>query len=152
MTIRELIENKNAKVAIIGMGYVGLPHAIEIANAGMEVIGLDIQQKRVDALNRGESYVQDVKNDNLKKIAAAGKFQASTDFSLCANADILIICVPTPLDKYKIPDVSYIVNAANEVKKYLRQGQLVILESTTYPGTTEEILLPLLKETGLKCG
>jgi UDP-N-acetyl-D-glucosamine dehydrogenase len=152
MTIRELIENKNAKVAIIGMGYVGLPHAIEIANAGMEVIGLDIQQKRVDALNRGESYIQDVKNDNLKKIVAAGKLQASTDFSLCANADILIICVPTPLDKYKIPDVSYIVNAANEVKKYLRQGQLVILESTTYPGTTEEILLPLLKETGLKCG
>jgi len=152
MTIRELIENKNAKVAIIGMGYVGLPHAIEIANAGMEVIGLDIQQKRVDALNRGESYIQDVKNDNLKKIVAAGKLQASTDFSLCANADILIICVPTPLDKYKIPDVSYIVNAANEIKKYLRQGQLVILESTTYPGTTEEILLPLFEKTGLKCG
>ena len=152
MTLTESIESKSAKVAIVGMGYVGLPHALEIANAGMEVVGLDVQQKRVDALNRGESYIQDAKSDDLKKIIAAKKFQASTDFSLCANADIIIICVPTPLDKYKIPNVSYIVNAANEVKKYLRQGQLVILESTTYPGTTEEILLPLFEETGLKCG
>ena len=152
MELKNKIENKTAVTAIVGMGYVGLPHAAEIAGAGMEVIGLDVQEKRVAILNHGESYISDVSKDALEKIIAAGKFKASADFSLLARADVIIICVPTPLDKYKIPDISYITAAANEVKKYLRRGQLVILESTTYPGTTEEVLLPLFAETGLKCG
>lgn len=152
MELKNKIENKTAATAIVGMGYVGLPHAAEIAGAGMSVIGLDVQEKRVVMLNRGESYISDVSKDALERIIAAGKFKASADFSLLARADVIIICVPTPLDKYKIPDISYITAAANEVKKYLRRGQLVILESTTYPGTTEEVLLPLFEETGLKCG
>jgi len=152
MNLEELINDKAAKVAIVGMGYVGLPHAVEIANVGMRVFGLDIQQDRVDKLNRGESYIQDVKNEDLQKIIASGKFEASSDLSLFKEADVIIICVPTPLDKYKIPDITYIKNAAAEIRKYLRRGQLVILESTTYPGTTDEVLLPMFEETGLKIG
>jgi UDP-N-acetyl-D-glucosamine dehydrogenase len=152
MDLEELIKDKKIKVGIIGMGYVGLPHAVEIANAGMEVAGIDVQQKRVDQLNRGVSYIGDVKNADINKIIAAKKFKATTDLSVLAGVDVIIICVPTPLDKYKVPDVSYIKNSALEIKKYLHQDQLVILESTTYPGTTEEILLPLFEETGLKCG
>ena len=152
MNLQDLIDQGKAKVAIIGMGYVGLPHAVEIANAGMQVFGLDIQQKRVDSLNRGESYIQDVKDADLQKIIAAGKFRASVDFSPVKDADVVIICVPTPLDKYKIPDISYIRDSSREAGKYLRPGQLIILESTTYPGTTDEVLLPLFEENGLKCG
>jgi len=150
--LEQLIKEKKANVAIIGMGYVGLPHAIEIAHAGLKVIGIDIQQKKVDLLNTGKSYIQDVKDSDLSKIISVGKFSASNDFSCLSRADVIIICVPTPLDKYKIPDISYIKNSAAEIKKYLRAGQLVILESTTYPGTTEEVLLPIFEETGLKCG
>jgi len=152
MALEEKIINREAKVAIVGMGYVGLPHALEIARAGMEVIGLDIQQKRIDQLNKGESYIQDVKNSDLACIIEIKKFHASTDFSLVKDAQIIIICVPTPLDKYKIPDISYIKNSAGEIKKHLQPGQLIILESTTYPGTTDEVLLPLFEEAGLKCG
>jgi UDP-N-acetyl-D-glucosamine dehydrogenase len=152
MNLEELIKNRQAKAAIIGMGYVGLPHALEIARAGMPVCGIDIQQKRIDQLNAGESYIQDVKDNELQEIIAAKKFEATTDFSKLAEADVIIICVPTPLDKYKIPDISYIVNSAKEIKKYLRPGQLVILESTTYPGTTDEVILPMLQESGLKAG
>lgn len=152
MKLNDLIKEKKAKVAIIGMGYVGLPHALEIARAGMEVIGIDIQQKRIDQLNSGKSYIQDVKDNELEEIITAKKFFATTDFSKLAQADVIIICVPTPLDKYKIPDVSYIVSSANEVKKYLRPGQLVVLESTTYPGTTDEVILPMLQATGMQAG
>lgn len=150
--LKQLIESKQAKVAIIGMGYVGLPHAVEIARAGMFVFGVDIQQKRIDLLNQCQSYIQDVKNDELKEIIDLAKFVGTTDFSVVKGSDVIIICVPTPLDKYKIPDISYIQNSVREIKKYLRKGQLVILESTTYPGTTDEVLLPLFEETGLKCG
>lgn len=152
MDLKELIETQKAKVAIIGMGYVGLPHAVEIANVGMEVLGLDIQQKRVDALNNGKSYIQDVASGELKKIIVSGKFKASVDFSLLKNVDVIIICVPTPLDKHKIPDISYIESSVARIKKYLRKDQLIVLESTTYPGTTDEVILPLLEESGLKCG
>lgn len=152
MNLQDLIQTKDAKVGIIGMGYVGLPHALEIARTGMQVFGLDIQQSRVDSLNRGESYIQDIKNEDLSEIIAAGKFKASADFSLLKTADVIIICVPTPLDKYKIPDISYIKAASAEIKKYLRPGQLVVLESTTYPGTTDEILLPFFEGSELKCG
>ncbi|HOX29983.1 MAG TPA: nucleotide sugar dehydrogenase [Candidatus Paceibacterota bacterium] len=152
MNLYDLIKKKKAKTAIIGMGYVGLPHALEIARAGMQVFGIDIQQKRTNLLNAGKSYIQDVKDSELQEIIDARKFQAFADFSKLAEADVIIICVPTPLDKYKIPDVSYIVNSVNEIKKYFRPGQLVILESTTYPGTTDEVILPILQESGLKCG
>jgi len=152
MELKNKIENKTAVTAIVGMGYVGLPHAVEIASAEMKVIGLDVQEKRVEMLNHGESYIQDVSNDDLKKVIAVGKFKASADFSLLAQADVIIICVPTPLDKYKIPDTSYIEASAAKIKKYLCKDQLIILESTTYPGTTDEIILPLLEKSGLKCG
>lgn len=152
MNLEELIKEKNAKVAIIGMGYVGLPHAVEIAKAGFEVVGLDVQQKRVDDLNKGKSYIQDIKSEELEKIIKNKKFQASTDFSLLQRADVVVVCVPTPLDKYKIPDISYIKNSAQEVKKHLHKSLLVILESTTYPGTTEEVLLPIFEAGGMKAG
>lgn len=152
MNTEESIKTKRAKVAIIGMGYVGLPHALEAANSGMDVTGVDIQQEKVDSLNAGKSYIQDVKDADLQAIVDSKKFHASTDFFSLAEADVIIICVPTPLDKYKIPDISHIVSSASEIKKYLRPGQLIILESTTYPGTTDEVLLPLFEKTGLKCG
>jgi UDP-N-acetyl-D-glucosamine dehydrogenase len=152
MELEELITSREAKTAIIGMGYVGLPHALEIARAGMMVYGIDIQQKRIDQLNAGQSYIQDVKNEDLKEIIDAKKFAATTNFSVLDKADVVIICVPTPLDKYKIPDISYITTSTGEVKKYLHPGQLVILESTTYPGTTDEVILPMLEATGLRIG
>jgi len=152
METEDKINDKSAKVAIIGMGYVGLPHALEIAKAGMTVFGIDIQQKRIDGLNAGKSYINDVKDADLQKIIGEKKFKASTDFSALASADVVIICVPTPLDKYKIPDISYIRNSAEQISKYLHRGQLIILESTTYPGTTDEVLLPIFEESGFKAG
>ncbi len=150
--LENLIKNKKARVAIIGMGYVGLPHAVEIAKIGFSVSGIDIQKKRVDSLNQGKSYISDVKDKDLKEVIENKKFEATTSFDILENSDIVIICVPTPLDKYKVPDVSYIENSANEVKKRFHKNELIILESTTYPGTTEEILLPMFEETGLKVG
>ncbi len=152
MNILAKIKNKKDKVAVIGVGYVGLPHIVGMAQKGIEVIGLDIQKKRVDMLNAGKSYVVDIKDSQLGEIIRSGKFRATGDFSTLKDVDVAIICVPTPLDKYKIPDVSYIINAAKEVKQYLHRGMLVVLESTTYPGTTEEVVLPLLEESGLKAG
>ena len=146
------IKNKTAKVAIVGMGYVGLPHAVLIAKAGFEVFGLDIKKERVDSLNKGKSYIEDVEDKDLKEIIRKRKFWAFNNFQPLKTADIVVICVPTPLDKYKIPDISYIKNSALEIKKCLHKNELVILESTTYPGTTEEVILPILEETGLKIG
>lgn len=146
------IKTKEAKVAIIGMGYVGLPHAVLIAKAGFFVLGIDIQKERVESLNKGKSYIQDVEDKDLKEIIGNKKFHAFNNFELLKEADVVIICVPTPLDKYKIPDISYIRNSAEEIRKRLHKNELVILESTTYPGTTEEILLPIFEETGLKAG
>lgn len=152
MSLENLIKNKKAKVAIIGMGYVGLPHALEIARAGFFVSGIDIKKERVENLNKGKSYIGDVLSKDLKEIIKAEKFRAFDNFKPLKTADIVIICVPTPLDKYKIPDISYIKASAEEVKKQFHKNELVILESTTYPGTTEEVLLPLLEESGLKIG
>ncbi|MDD5638547.1 MAG: nucleotide sugar dehydrogenase [Candidatus Pacebacteria bacterium] len=150
--IEGLIKNKIAKVAIIGMGYVGLPHAMEVARVGFFVSGIDIQKKRVNSLNKGISYIDDVKSKDLKEIIKNKRFKAFNNFEPLKTADVVIICVPTPLDKYKIPDISYIKNSANEVKKYLHKDQLIILESTTYPGTTEEVLLPTFEGNGFKVG
>ena len=152
MLLRKLIKTKKAKIAIIGMGYVGLPHAVEIAKADFFVSGIDVQKKRVSSLNKGISYIKDIESADLKKVLKKKKFKAFNDYSLLKTADVIIICVPTPLDDYKIPNLFYIKSSVEEIKKYLRKGQLIILESTTYPGTTEEIILPLLQETGLKVG
>lgn len=150
--LESLIKNKKAKVSIIGIGYVGLPHAIQIARAGFFVSGIDIKKERVNALNKGNSYIQDVKSKDLKDIIKKKKFRAFNNFESLSKADIVIICVPTPLDKNKIPDVSYIENSAEEVKKRLHKNELIILESTSYPGTTEEVLLPIFESKGMKVG
>jgi UDP-N-acetyl-D-glucosamine dehydrogenase len=145
-------ESRDILFGIIGLGYVGLPLAVELAHAGYRVLGLDISQRVVDGLNNGRSHVKDVPDAQLKEILASGRFTATTDGSALRAADAISICVPTPLSKFKDPDVSYIVAATETIKKVLRSGQAIILESTTYPGTTREIMLPALESTGLKVG
>src|SRR5690625_3902858 len=132
------LNNKTAKVGVIGLGYVGLPLAVEKAKAGYDVVGLDIQQKRVDQVNNGENYIGDVVDDELKVLVKEKKLIASSDYSLIKEVDAVAICVPTPLDIYKQPDTSYVESSANEIVKYVHEGMLIVLESTTYPGTTEE--------------
>ncbi|TKJ41566.1 UDP-N-acetyl-D-glucosamine dehydrogenase [candidate division LCP-89 bacterium B3_LCP] len=146
------IENRQSQVAVIGLGYVGLPLATEFANAGFKVCGLDISKEKVDSINAGENYIADVPDELLAELVQKGSLKATTDFSSLANYDAISICVPTPLSKTGDPDLSYILQALSEVKKYLRKGHIVVLESTTYPGTTEEVLQPELEESGLKAG
>ncbi|MGP0073578.1 MAG: nucleotide sugar dehydrogenase [Bryobacteraceae bacterium] len=150
--LEEKIRTRTARVGIIGLGYVGLPLAMEFANAGFCVTGIDIQESKVAQLNRGESYVQDVPTDTVKKWVSAGRFRATSDFSSILDLDTINIAVPTPLRKTKDPDMSYIVSACQETAKHLGPGKLVILESTTYPGTTDELVLPMLEESGWKVG
>src|SRR5271157_476422 len=150
--LKEKIETKTARVGIVGLGYVGLPLAVEFAKAGFHVTGIDLQQSRVDRLMQGESYVQDVPSTDVAQLVNAGKFDATTDFSIVRQLDTINICVPTPLRKTKDPDMSYIVSAADEIAKYSHPGLLVILESTTYPGTTDELLLTTFEKHGLKVG
>jgi UDP-N-acetyl-D-glucosamine dehydrogenase len=150
--LEEKIKNRTARVGIIGLGYVGLPLAMEFAKAGFSVTGIDIQESKVSQLNRGDSYIQDVPTDTLKKWVSGGKFRATSDFSVILDLDTINIAVPTPLRKTKDPDMSYIVSACQETAKYLRPGKLVILESTTYPGTTDELVLPMLEASGWKVG
>jgi UDP-N-acetyl-D-glucosamine dehydrogenase len=150
--LKEKIESKTARVGIVGLGYVGLPLAVEFAKAGFHVTGIDLQQSRVDRLMRGESYVQDVPNEDVSQLVSAGKFDATSDFSVVSELDTINICVPTPLRKTKDPDMSYIVSASDEIAKFFHPGLLVILESTTYPGTTDELLLPTFEKHGLKVG
>ncbi len=154
-TAAELIkkaEKRETLFGIIGLGYVGLPLAVELANAGYRVLGYDISQRVVDSLNQGKSHIKDISDAQLGKVAKAGLFTATTDPDRLGEPDAISICVPTPLSKFKDPDVSYIVAATDAVKKTLRKGQAIILESTTYPGTTREIMLPALESTGLKVG
>jgi UDP-N-acetyl-D-glucosamine dehydrogenase len=150
--LREKISSKKARVGIVGLGYVGLPLAVEFAKAGFTVTGIDVQENKIAALNRGESYVQDVPTPALLPLVSERKFTATTDFSVVRDLDTINICVPTPLRKTKDPDMSYIVSAAQEIAKYFHPGLLVILESTTYPGTTDELLLPMFEQSGLKAG
>ena len=145
-------ESRDILFGIIGLGYVGLPLAVELAHAGYRVLGLDISPRVVDGHNNGRSHVKDVPDAQLKEILASGRFTATTDGSRLRAADAISICVPTPLSKFKDPDVSYIVAATETIKTVLRSGQAIILESTTYPGTTREIMLPALESTGLKAG
>lgn len=146
------INNKTAKVGVVGLGYVGLPLAVEKANAGYQTIGFDVQEKKVNMVNEGKNYIGDVVDENLKQIVEAKTLRATTDFSFVKDVDTICICVPTPLDLYKQPDLSYVVESTKSVAQYLHKGMLIILESTTYPGTTEEVLKPILEESGLKCG
>jgi UDP-N-acetyl-D-glucosamine dehydrogenase len=146
------IEKKRAHVGVIGLGYVGLPLAVEFAKAGFKVTGIDSWRKKVNTINAGKSDVEDVAASTVTKLVASKKLTATGSYAAVAKTDIIVICVPTPLGKTKDPDVSYILSAVSGIKKHLRLGQLVILESTTYPGTTEELILPMLEETGLKVG
>lgn len=146
------LKNKTAKLGVVGLGYVGLPLAVEKAKAGYEVIGFDVQDKKVEMVNRGENYIGDVVTDDLKSLVESGKLKATTDFSFIGEVDTVCIAVPTPLDVYKQPDLSYVIKSTRDVSNFLRKGMLVVLESTTYPGTTEEVIKPILEESGLKCG
>jgi UDP-N-acetyl-D-glucosamine dehydrogenase len=145
--------SRTAKIAVLGMGYVGLPLAVIFAEAGFEVIGIDPIQEKVDLLNRGESYIIDVPTEQVKKLVGAGRLKASTDYSVIKSVDAVSICVPTPLRKTGDPDLSYIVNAAHGLSLYVHPGMIVVLESSTYPGTTRELVLPELTGDGnLKVG
>lgn len=149
----ELINKRRANIGIIGLGYVGLPLAITFANAGFNVTGIDPNQEKVDSINRGESYILDVPNAHVRKHVEAGRLRATTDYSLLAEIDAVSICVPTPLRKTGDPDLSFIANASESLAPYLHRGMVIVLESSTYPGTTRELVLPKLSECcGLKVG
>ena len=148
--IKNLIEDKTACIGVIGLGYVGLPLIVEFASKGFQGIGFEVDQKKAAAINSGKSYIVDVSDEDVAKCIDSGKMTATTDFSALNKCDVVIICVPTPLRKTKDPDMSYILSAGAEIQKYMRTGQLVILESTTYPGTTDEVLQPMFEKAGYK--
>jgi UDP-N-acetyl-D-glucosamine dehydrogenase len=150
--LSEKIRNKTARVGVVGMGYVGLPLAVEYSKAGFPVTGIDIQVSKVEALNRGESYIQDVSTSEVAELVQKKTFSATADFGAVADLDTINICVPTPLRKTKDPDMSYIVAACERIAEYFHPGMLVILESTTYPGTTDELVRPMLEKSGLRVG
>ena len=151
--LEQKIRDRTARVGVIGLGYVGLPLAIEFAGVGFEVTGIDVQESKASQINAGHSYIQDIPTPTLQPLVADGKLKATTDFSVIADLDTLNICVPTPLRKTKDPDMSYIVAACDDIAKYLSPGKLIILESTTYPGTTDELVLSKLESaSGLKVG
>lgn len=152
MALMDKINDGSAVLAVVGLGYVGLPLAVEMGKAGHRVIGVEISTDKAAALNRGESYIGDVPSADVQQLAEKGLFSATTDFSRVAEADAVAIAVPTPLDDNQAPDVSYMVAAANSVLPYLHPDMVVTLESTTYPGTTEEVIQPILESTGLKVG
>ena len=147
------IENKEIVVGVVGLGYVGLPLAVEKAKAGFKTIGFDVQKSKVDSVNAGHNYIGDVVDSDLEKLVKEGKLSATVDFSFVKDVDFIAICVPTPLDKHQEPDISYVKSSAEEIAKYLMPNTMVVLESTTYPGTTEELIKPILENgSGLKCG
>ncbi len=148
--LTELIVEKRSCVGVIGLGYVGLPLIVEFCLKGYRGIGFEVDRKKADQINAGRSYIVDVSNENVQRCVNSDKLTATTDFSELANCDVVVICVPTPLRKTKDPDMSFIIAAGEEIQKFMRRGQLVILESTTYPGTTDEVLLPMFEEKGFK--
>lgn len=151
MNLIEKIRQKKVKVGIIGMGYVGLPLVLEFSLNDIKVLGFDIDENKIRLLNKGQSYIRHIRDNELKKVLKKG-FKATSDFSLLDEIDAVIICVPTPLGFHREPDLNYIIDTANTVKKYLHKNQLIILVSTTFPGTTEEVVLPILESSGLKAG
>ena len=152
MTLETKIANKTARVSVIGLGYVGLPLAIEFARAGFPVTGIDIDGRKVDSLSKGVSYIPDVKSEDVKHLVGNSQFTATGDYDALKNVDVIFICVPTPFDRMKAPDLQPVISATKSIAPRLQAGQLVILQSTTYPGTTEEVCQPILEETGLKAG
>ena len=152
-TLLKKIHDKSIVVGVCGLGYVGLPLAVEKAKAGFKTIGFDVQEAKVKMVNEGHNYIGDVVDSDLAEIVKKGMLKATTDFSFVKDVDFIAICVPTPLDKHQQPDISYVRDSAIAISKYLKKGTMVVLESTTYPGTTEELLKPILEEgSGLKCG
>lgn len=149
----EKINKREIKVGVVGLGYVGLPLAVEKAKAGFNTVGFDIQKEKVKLVNAGHNYIGDVVDSDLKKLVEAGTLSATTDFSFIKDVDFIAICVPTPLDQHQQPDISYVKNSTAEIAKYLKKETMVVLESTTYPGTTEELIKPILENgSGLHCG
>ena len=147
------IEEKCIRVGVAGLGYVGLPLAVEKAKAGFKTIGFDIQAGKVDMVNAGHNYIGDVVDSDLKTLVEQGMLSATTDFSFMKDMDFIAICVPTPLDKHQQPDISYVKHSVEEIARYLKKETMVVLESTTYPGTTQELVRPLLESgSGFKCG
>src|SRR5579862_8383090 len=147
----EFFAGKDIHIGIIGCGYVGLPLALRFADVGQIVTGFDLDQTKVDKLNAGQSYIQHISAEKIAQHVAAKKFSATTDFSKLRGMDAILICVPTPLDERREPDLSYVVNTAKAIAPHLQRQQLIVLESTTYPGTTEELVLPILEAGGLRC-
>jgi len=150
--LKEKLEQRQARVGVIGLGYVGLPLAVEFAKAGFDVTGFDVDGSKVTELNAGRSYILDVKTEDIAACVKAGRLRATTDMSKLGEMDAVDICVPTPLRKTKDPDMSYVVSAAEEIAKYIHPGMLIVLESTTYPGTTAEVLQPMFEARGLTVG
>ena len=150
-TILKKIEDKTLVCGVVGLGYVGLPLAVEKAKAGFRTIGFDVQKQKVDKVNAGENYIGDVVDSDLKELVSKGTLRATDDFSFIRDVDFVAICVPTPLDAHQQPDISYVRSSAEAIAKYLHKGMMVVLESTTYPGTTEELIKPILESSGLKC-
>jgi len=151
MKLKQKIQSKNAVVGVIGLGYVGLPLLIEFVEAGFDCIGFDIDEKKVDALKKKKSYIKHISKNCIKKMIESSRFNATVDFSKLIETDCIIVAVPTPLDKNHQPDLSFIVHTSNTISKYLKKGQMVILESSTWPGTTEEVMKPILEKSGLQC-
>ena len=151
--LKERILNRTATLGVCGLGYVGLPLAVEKAKAGFKVVGFDVQEQKVDMVNAGKNYIGDVVNEDLAKIVASGNLRATTDFAEVASCDCVCIAVPTPLDKHQEPDISYVKSSTESIAPFLHKDMLVVLESTTYPGTTEELIKPILENiSGLTCG
>ena len=150
MELLKKIESKEANIGVVGLGYVGLPLAIEFCKAGFKVIGFDIDEKKVELLKQGKSYIKHI--DSSRITGNGSRFSPTTDFSKLSNMDCVIICVPTPLNKNREPDMTYVFDTTKTIARYLRNGQLIVLESTTYPGTTDEDMKAILEETGLKAG
>ncbi|MCF8261054.1 MAG: nucleotide sugar dehydrogenase [Melioribacteraceae bacterium] len=146
------IEKKEAKIGIIGLGYVGLPLGLEFCEKGFDVLGFDLDMRKVNNINSGKSYIKHIPTERISKSVTGGKLSATDDFKRLPEVDAILICVPTPLDEHREPDMSYVVKTAVTISKYLREGQLVTLESTTYPGTTDELLLPLFEKTAIQHG
>ncbi|HQG66972.1 MAG TPA: nucleotide sugar dehydrogenase, partial [Paludibacteraceae bacterium] len=147
------IEDRKIVVGVVGLGYVGLPLAVEKAKAGFKTIGFDVQPQKVEMVNAGHNYIGDVVDSDLDELVKKGMLSATTDFSFVKDVDFIAICVPTPLDEHQQPDISYVKSSAEAIGKFLKKGTIVVLESTTYPGTTEELIKPILEEeSGLKCG
>lgn len=151
-SIKKKLMDKTATLGVVGLGYVGLPLAVEKAKAGFKTIGFDVQESKVEMVNAGKNYIGDVVNEDLEEIVKSGLLSATTDFAQVASADCVCIAVPTPLDAYQQPDISYVKASAESIVPYMHKDMLIVLESTTYPGTTEELLKPILEKSGLKCG